>query len=258
MRLGVSAVHVEHDSLAALFDKLARYGFKHVELWSKVLERIAPTDDDLGRVRALAAQREVTVGYHAPFRDEHDLSSRNLEAGLRSFDETMLVTRKLGASHIVLHLGSETEDREAGIERVVRILEAEGEEIAGEGIAVHVENVPSGALGSCPEDIEHVLDALDADWLGFALDVGHAALTGGAAAWIARLGPRVTYTHICDNDGIEDLHLSPLAGTSDWPAILEGLGRAGFDGIHVLEYSESHGFEPTIELVKRYSGDVTR
>ena len=253
MRLGVSSAHVAYETVEELFEKLARYGFDLVEFWPTSVESGSAPDDLFHEIRTRAADGGIVVAYHAPYWIEWELTNPDLEAGLRSFDATLLTARKLGASHIVVHMGSEGDDRARALERVAGVLKAEATEISGEGFMVHVENVFSG-LGSRPDDVAALLDALDAEWLGFNLDVGHAVLTGGAESWVERLGPLVTYMHVHDNDGRDDRHLAPGDGSTDWPALLERLHHTGFDGVVTLEYGERWGFEPTMAMVRRAFG----
>ena len=85
------------------------------------------------------------------------------------------------------------------------------------GVPVAVENMPEREYShfTAPGDV-------DLQGLGFALDVGHAALTGTLDAWLSHPGARLVHVHLHDNDGPggEDEHRPLGHGTMDVAPVL--------------------------------------
>ena len=51
-----------------------------------------------------------------------------------------------------------------------------------------------------------------------------------AAAHGLTLGDRLTVTHVHDNNGLDDEHLFPYMGITDWDRFCRALGETGYDG----------------------------
>lgn len=86
-----------------------------------------------------------------------------------------------------------------------------------------------------PEAIVDLIDGVDGGPVGVCLDVGHANLAGGAPEAIELLSGYVTIVHLHDNQGREDSHRPPYAGSVDWPLTLMALWKTGFAGAAVVE-----------------------
>ena len=66
---------------------------------------------------------------------------------------------------------------------------------------------------------------------GFCLDIGHLLLLGlDTKTCMEKLGSRIKALHIHDNDGVDDLHLSPYLGVTDWERFLKGLIAIDYNG----------------------------
>lgn len=65
---------------------------------------------------------------------------------------------------------------------------------------------------------------------GFCLDTGHLLLVGvDIKNAMIQLGDRIEAFHMHDNDGRDDLHVSPYMGVLDWDRFIEGLKAIKFD-----------------------------
>ncbi len=74
------------------------------------------------------------------------------------------------------------------------------------------------------------------DNLGYNFDTGHAhAFRDVLEAIPARLGDRLLGTHLCDNDGMINLSLTPGEGTIDWQQVFHSLQSNGYHGSLDLE-----------------------
>jgi sugar phosphate isomerase/epimerase len=72
--------------------------------------------------------------------------------------------------------------------------------------------------------------------LGLNFDTGHLWACKEALPLVpARLAGLIFGTHLCDNDGGENLSLAPGQGTIDWPAVLAALKSSGYTGSLDLE-----------------------
>lgn len=80
---------------------------------------------------------------------------------------------------------------------------------------------------------------------GLVFDSGHAALRGGDPLPVARaMLPRLLHTHLHDNHGARDEHLTPGNGGIDWPALLTLLEEGGYTGARLLELQPRPGWRP--------------
>ncbi|NLD25833.1 MAG: sugar phosphate isomerase/epimerase [Acholeplasmataceae bacterium] len=74
------------------------------------------------------------------------------------------------------------------------------------------------------------------DLFGFCLDIGHLLLNGkNPYEEIKALGKRLKALHIHDNDGRNDLHLSPYLGKCNWVEFCEALKECDYQGVLSFE-----------------------
>lgn len=77
-----------------------------------------------------------------------------------------------------------------------------------------------------------------ADNMGVILDVAHVhAGKEYLALVIPKLGDLIKLVHFSDNDGTHAYHYSPGQGNIDFPAVVRGLKRIGFDGHIIVDTS---------------------
>jgi sugar phosphate isomerase/epimerase len=160
---------------------------------------------------------------HGPFL-HFEYGSRSAREHRRALDEHrrhMEAAAALGARLYVIH--PDLQRRWKGWDkRVQRELEASFEELAAlqedYGMTIAVENLPfvRHTHFKAPGD-------LDLKGLGLSLDVGHAAVTGTLAAWLADGQYRLVHVHLHDNEGHVggDQHLPLGRGVIDAAPILE-------------------------------------
>ncbi len=96
---------------------------------------------------------------------------------------------------------------------------------AATGVTIVVENMPGAGCShfTAPDD-------LDLRGLGFALDVGHASISGTLDAFLAAPPPGWRHVHLHSNHGVGDLddpHLPAGAGVVDAAAVLAAARAAG-------------------------------
>jgi sugar phosphate isomerase/epimerase len=74
--------------------------------------------------------------------------------------------------------------------------------------------------------------------MGVILDVAHVhAGKEYLALAIRKLGRLIKLVHLSDNDGTQAYHYPPGRGTIDFAAVIQDLGRVGFDGTLVVDIS---------------------
>jgi sugar phosphate isomerase/epimerase len=90
--------------------------------------------------------------------------------------------------------------------------------------------------------------------LGLNFDTGHACACKEALPLLpAKLAGLIFGTHLCDNDGGQNLSLSPGEGTIDWPAVLAALKSSGYTGSLDLEIRTPSG-----EVESAYAAGLSR
>jgi len=84
--------------------------------------------------------------------------------------------------------------------------------------------------------IENDLDGAD---VGICMDVGHAFMMGDLGDAIETAAEYVVTTHLHDNNGKSDDHLTPGQGKIDWPAALVSLKKIGYEGVWMFEVANT-------------------
>lgn len=212
---------------------LGDLGLDHVELRQGYLDvhPDAPTPREL---RDLAATDDVTYTFHAPFRDANlgNLNEPLRRAAVEGVKHTLDTAVAAGAGAVVVHGGSVPRrypDRVQAHARrqAVRSLRECARHADDLGMALCVENQrwkPGQVRNTeTPERLAAFLGEIDVDseYLGVAVDVGHAKVTGvDVDGFVERFGDRIRVAHLHDNDGTADRH-EPLPG---YEAVAERIG----------------------------------
>jgi sugar phosphate isomerase/epimerase len=88
-----------------------------------------------------------------------------------------------------------------------------------------------GELVSNTDGLLRLLDQVASPVFGAVLDTGHLhAQKEILPLSVEKLGPRIFYVHVSDNDGRDNEHLAPGRGTVDWEAVFQSLSRHRFGG----------------------------
>lgn len=89
------------------------------------------------------------------------------------------------------------------------------------------------------KDLADYIDALDSEWFGACLDIGHSYLVGeNPAEEIRILGNRIIALHVNDNRGRSDAHIMPYLGKTNWAEVLQALAEIGYEGHFTFEVSK--------------------
>ena len=244
-------------SVAEFLAYITDLGLDHVELKREYLHG-HPEAPEPERVRELADEYDVTVTYHAPFRD-WNLGSFN-EASRRASAEQVKRTiddaAAAGAGAVVVHGGSVPRRypewvRESAHENALRSLAECAEYAQLVGVPLCLENQPRNdekrRYTTSPDDLAAVLATVDVEpkYFGVTLDVGHAKVNGHDwAAFADRFGERIRVCHLHDNDGTGDQH-EPL---TDHAGLLEAVPADYFvfETKSLADVARSVGAEPHV------------
>ncbi|GGN21465.1 sugar phosphate isomerase/epimerase family protein [Halarchaeum nitratireducens] len=207
-------------------------GLDHVEFKREYLAG-HPNTPDPDAVRELAERFDVSVTYHAPFRDwnvgsyDETVRQDSVERVKRTLDDAATA----GAEAVVVHGGSVPERypewvRERARENAVVSLAECAEYAQLVDVPLCLENQPLDTEKrrhtTTPTALAEMLDAVDVPekYLGVTLDVGHAKVNGGDwRTFVDRFGDRIRVCHLHDNDGTADQH-GPL---SEYRSLVEAI-----------------------------------
>jgi len=96
-------------------------------------------------------------------------------------------------------------------------------------------------------------DAVRDENLGFILDVAHQhAQKEMIPLAVEKLGRRMTYVHVADNDSRDNRHLPPGSGTVDWDEIFALLARRRFNGFFAVDLEKVPDLGVQFEKTRRF------
>ena len=244
---GISSGHLEWKSLDELFRR-ARHelGLDLVEIWSEQIG-YPPDRESCAELRRLAAEHNVLLGYHGPLHGDYELAHRDPSRAAAVLHEILHVCARIGVRYLVMHLGSNP-DRQLGLRSAMSALAQNRLLIEKQRLTLVLEVVPSAwtdQVGDRVSDFEAIFSIFDKPWLGLCLDYGHASLNGNLFEILDKLGDRILYAHINDNNGLADDHLGFGMGKVDWTRALRQTFKTPFRGPFVIEYPEFHGRDKT-------------
>jgi sugar phosphate isomerase/epimerase len=192
--------------------------------------------------RALAIQSAHGCwGGQAIAADRVDLSDLNdavRKASVRDLMECVDWLAAAGGSSLVVHPGGLSDPAQTASRRaaLAESLNALADHARERGVVVCVENMPPGVHpGSRMAELAELVSELARAEVRLALDTGHANLTSSADAETEAAGRLLWTTHVHDNNGRQDAHEPPGAGTIDWLAWVRALDTIGYRGPIMLE-----------------------
>ncbi len=104
------------------------------------------------------------------------------------------------------------------------------------GFVINVEFLPRTCVGNCVEELQQIVSHFDPDQVGICLDVNHIMNRyRELPAMIDLLAPRINAFHICDYDGIDEMHWLPGQGIHDWPELMRHIRAIDHDVLLTLE-----------------------
>ncbi len=171
--------------------------------------------------------REFDLRYtiHAPTGDGNIASSFEpmRRASIAVLRETAEAGDRIGAETLVIHPGFclYPDERDASTAAMLRSFAELGEMQEEFSVRFAVENL--GSWDCCRFQTPDLLAGIRECGLSFALDVGHANLTGTLGAFLAE---KPDHLHLHDNCGVWDEHAACGSGMIDFSPILAAAGSA--------------------------------
>lgn len=218
-------------------DIFSEAGFDGIDFNADLKEYYTDVHDEkfYKRIRAYANERGITFFQaHAPFPSsypEEERSKERFDDIVRSMKNSALVGAEMIVVHPCKHVYYKENDNyelmwEYNLEFYKKLIPYAEKY----GIKIAVEN-KKGCIAETAEGFAKFMDELGNDIFTVCYDVGHANICDEDPAEMIRvLGKRIGYTHIHDNDGVNDLHTLPYHGTIDWESVMKAFAEIGYDG----------------------------
>lgn len=151
---------------------------------------------------------------------------RHREAALDEIKRSLELAEYVQLDYAVMHLGNPKEKFtpvafEYAYSAIAQIR-------AFAGVEVVLENIPNEI--STMERLEEFKRVSEASDIGICYDTGHGHIQGTTAGLNG-----IRTTHVHDNNGEKDEHLWPFEGTLNWPALIEKLVLANYNGPFTFE-----------------------
>ena len=227
MRLGAAADLRFTETVPEFLEHLSDIGLNHVEFKREYLYA-PPEAPDAERIGELAESYDMSITFHAPFRDWNlgSFNDASRRAAVSQVKETLTDAATAGGGAVVVHGGSVREHyptriREKAYENAVQSLRECASYAAEVGIPLCLENQPISQTNerhtTTPDDLHRMLTHIDAapEVLRVTLDVGHAKVNGyDWRTFAEQFENRITVVHLHDNDGTADQH-EPLQNYQD-------------------------------------------
>lgn len=194
-------------------------GLNHVEFKHEYLAG-HPNTPNPTQIRDLANRYNVSLTYHAPFRNWNIGSYDDVvwQDSVERVKRTLDDANEAGAAAVVIHGGSVPNRYPEWIQDTAnknarRALAACAEYAQLVGIPLCLENQPlddrKRRHTTSPDDLKSMIDFVDVppQYLGVTLDVGHAKVNGyDWKVFTDTFGDRIKICHLHDNDGTADQH----------------------------------------------------
>ena len=235
-------------------------GFDAIEIWGMRLHFDYKDKKKVEEIARLLKDNNISVvSFHAPIYEEVtppdsrkwlSLSNRDNNIRQKALAETKELIDCMGlfdAGLLVIH---GLEDRkETEIEKGFhKSLKELSEYCRERNIRIAVENVLHGATA---EKIMRLIDdeRYNPDAVGICLDLGHSNISNNPVNDLEGCSERLFAIHVSDNNGREDSHSVPFAGTIDWMQVAAVLKKLGFDGYFMYEIRSRDNIDDTLNKI---------
>jgi sugar phosphate isomerase/epimerase len=117
-------------------------------------------------------------------------------------------------------------------------------------VQLALEVIPN-KLSSAEALVSFIENDLDGSNVGICMDVGHAFIMGDLGDAIEACSGHLVTTHLHDNRGKTDDHLTPGAGSINWPSTLMSLQKIGYDGTWLFEVANTSTPQAVLEKTEK-------
>ncbi|MGN0242845.1 MAG: sugar phosphate isomerase/epimerase family protein [Lachnospiraceae bacterium] len=229
--------------------------------WREWLDDVKATADDCGIEFSQC---------HSSFFNFCDPYAPNKEFMNKMVYRSMEAAGLLGVKWAVIHAGTDFnsarsvyDSKKKNIEYFKPLIEYAGQHNVG----VAIENLwdlnisPLRRYTTTSEELVELVDELSLLYpnVGICWDCEHAdIMKQDQTACLELIGSRLKATHISDNTGINNDHILPFNGTTDWYEIMGALKRIGYNGDFTYEAHQSTNRLPDELLLPllKYSVEV--
>jgi sugar phosphate isomerase/epimerase len=226
-------------------EPICRGGFSMIEIASSRTHLDYHDKHAMRRAaRALETIGIEAYSFHAPFREDIDVSSLDSEARAHARREIFSAAEAaaiLGVRHFVFHPGPEKSYQPGPEERFQRmnyaadIINEVCEYCQKLGIGIALENMLPHLFFGNMRDMLWIIGAIRSPIVGTCLDTGHAFISGDIYRVMYKLSGHLEFIHANDNGGRDDEHLPPGKGKIEWESLLHKLNEVDFHGAFILE-----------------------
>lgn len=120
-----------------------------------------------------------------------------------------------------------------------------------------------GEIVSNTDALLRLMDAVNDPNVGAILDTAHLhAQKEILTLSVEKLGRRIFYLHVADNDGRENRHLAPGEGSVDWTGVFTCLEKHGFGGYVAIDVGNvpdmDDAYRRSISFLENVEKEVTR
>lgn len=247
IQVGIASWTCETDGIIDALRRIARHGFRDVELWCNYAHLDPRLGEDVNAVHQVLTQERLrAVSLHAPYEFRGQQLSD--ETAWAQWEQLMVPVlegaKRLQVRFVVVHpvllcypstpaqsVPDVTGCQERSLKRVARLARENGIQVALENLAR--ETAPAFAD---LRELVKLVDRLGEDNIGICFDTGHCLISGlDPLQEVEQCASRLCSFHVHENDCVEDFHWVPGRGRIDWPGFLEKLRRLGFRGSFILE-----------------------
>jgi len=195
--------------------------------------------------------------------DVADSDAQKREQDIKRLLNHIDIAARLNVRNVVVHPGGKhgtAQTDQEGIQKLnIEAFRRLGD-FAGEiGVRIGIENLTHPGATTSSELLE-LLRLINHPAIGITLDTSHAHMNGLNVAQVVReFGSYLIATHISDNNGSGDQHLTPGGGSIDWPAVMDAFRKMDYKGIFNLEIpGERHAVPDLRQLKTRFALDVSK
>lgn len=193
------------------------------------------------RFVSLAEKCGITLSsVHLPFAPFSQIDPSAQDSAVREFAvtkqcEIIKAVAQAGVKLVVIHPSGEPISEESRKDRLQYALGSLGEMVGfakALGVTVAVENLPRTCLCRTSDEMLWLLDRIPD--IRVCFDMNHS-LVEDNCHYIKQIGSRIVTVHVSDYDFIDERHMLPGEGLSDWQAIINTLEEVGYEGRFLYE-----------------------
>lgn len=199
-------------------------------------------------IKDLAKKKQIEFSQaHANFYNFCDPNAENKECLDRMVLRSIDCASILGVKWVVIHAGTDFESpmlvkdsKEKNIEYFKPVLE----HAASKNVGIAIENLwdlniaPRRRYTTTAEELVDLVDTLSKEYnnVGICWDFEHAdIMKQGQEPALKMIGSRLKATHVSDNIGIQNDHILPYSGYTNWAEIMRILKEIKYQGDFTYE-----------------------